>query len=179
MEKQTVDRWQVLADMAYALDGMTDRHRVAEMLTEARRHFPEAADPVADFPGFAVSRLLTHVLDVLAGDDAGAAEVTTDEYFGGCPKCGKSSGYLNVHKSHYGTCEEHKAYWPIGSGLFSSWLDETESDWQRNRELLSTYEEVTPIRAAPPYSEEELNAFQRGSEPAACPMDDGFDWLFG
>lgn len=75
------------------------------------------------------------------------AKVTTTEYFGGCPTCGKSSGYVNIRSSHYGTCDEHRVYWPIGAGLFSSWLDEDEAEWQRNRDLLASYEEVKAVAA--------------------------------
>ena len=77
-----------------------------------------------------------------------APKVTTDEYFGGCPECGKSSGYLNVRGSHYGTCADHRVYWPIGYNLFSLWREEAEDEWRQNAALLLTYCEVKPIYAA-------------------------------
>ena len=73
------------------------------------------------------------------------AEITTDEYFGGCPECGRVSAHLNFGRNHYGTCDEHKVYWWFGSNLFSSWRYETEADWQRNGVLLKSYCEVEPL----------------------------------
>ncbi len=70
---------------------------------------------------------------------------STDEYFGGCPTCGKSDGYSNVGRNHWGSCDAHKVKWSIGSNLFSSWHDEDETVWQKNAERLSTYREVKPI----------------------------------
>ena len=64
---------------------------------------------------------------------------------GVCPRCGKSDGYLNVHKSHWGICRSCGTKWPIGSDLFSSWKNETKEDWGRNAELLSDLTEVQPI----------------------------------
>ena len=71
--------------------------------------------------------------------------VTTDEYFGGCPECGKSNGYLNVGRNHWAVCDTHKTTWPIGANLFSSWHDETEADWERNEARLAGYSVVKPI----------------------------------
>lgn len=76
-------------------------------------------------------------------------EITTDEYFGGCPKCGKTDGYVNVGRSHWGVCDEHKTKWPIGANLFSSWKEETEKQWKRNANLLEGYTEVEPLEADP------------------------------
>lgn len=64
--------------------------------------------------------------------------------FGDCPKCGRNDGYLNLYKAHWFICKRHKLKWYVGYDLFPSWRDETEADWQRNRELLSRYEEVRP-----------------------------------
>ena len=72
-------------------------------------------------------------------------KVTTDEYFGGCPTCGKNDGYLNVARDHWMVCHEHKARWLVGSNLFSSWRDESEEDWQRNEYRMNGYAEVEPI----------------------------------
>jgi ribosomal protein S27AE len=74
-------------------------------------------------------------------------KVTTDNYFGGCPQCGESL-CVNVRKSHYGICETHKVFWPIGSGLFSSWQEENEEIWRKNIEMLKGFTEVEPIRPA-------------------------------
>lgn len=82
-------------------------------------------------------------------------EITTDEYFGGCPKCGKTDGYVNVGRDHWGVCDEHKTKWPIGANLFSSWKEETEAQWRRNANLLESYTEVEPLKADPKLFEPE------------------------
>lgn len=70
--------------------------------------------------------------------------VTTDNCFGGCPQCGNAE-YVNVFKSHYNICETHKVFWSIGYNLFSSWQQENEEIWQKNRELLQGLTQVEPI----------------------------------
>jgi len=57
-----------------------------------------------------------------------AKTITVTNYFGGCPTCGKSDGYLNAGKSHRFYCSEHKTSWCIGSNLFNDWKDETEEE---------------------------------------------------
>ena len=87
------------------------------------------------------------------------SEVTTDEYFGGCPECGKNDGYLNVERVHVCLCDEHQVFWRIGENLFSSWQDETEEDWKQNEEKLRGYREVKPIYAPAPQPTETGNQF--------------------
>ncbi|MCP5306097.1 MAG: hypothetical protein H6953_11710 [Chromatiaceae bacterium] len=69
----------------------------------------------------------------------------TTEYFGGCPRCGKTDGYLSIGRDHYFVCDAHRTYWYAGSNLFSSWRKETEADWQRNRNELAGYRQVEPV----------------------------------
>ena len=77
-----------------------------------------------------------------------------DDHFGLCPHCVAAGDladvfpYVNVRKSHYKLCEKHKVCWEVGSGLFSSWQEETEADWQRNREMLATLTMVKPAYLA-------------------------------
>jgi hypothetical protein len=73
---------------------------------------------------------------------------TTTEYFGGCPQCGESDGYINDGPEHWGCCEAHKVKWRIGCNLFSSWQDESEADRAVNRWELSRFREVGPIYPA-------------------------------
>jgi hypothetical protein len=80
-------------------------------------------------------------------------EITTDEYFGGCPHCGQYSNCLNVNRSHWMMCDEHRVRWWIGSNLFSSWRHEDEVTWAKNILVLEEYSEVEPIFPEP--SEEE------------------------
>jgi hypothetical protein len=67
--------------------------------------------------------------------------IFVNDYFGGCPECGDAN-YLNVGKTHFICCEEHKMRDCIGENLFSSWKDETEEVWDRNRRLLEGYTDV-------------------------------------
>ena len=67
---------------------------------------------------------------------------TTDEYFGGCPECGKA---WNIRKSHAHGCSVHKTAWTVGSGLFSSWMWENEEIWERNLKELKAYRVVKAI----------------------------------
>ena len=64
--------------------------------------------------------------------------------FGGCPECGQNDGYLNVGKTHWFVCHQHKTKWDIGFGLFSSWQEETEETWQKNAQHLEGYHLVKP-----------------------------------
>jgi hypothetical protein len=75
----------------------------------------------------------------------------SDGYFGLCPKCHKSDGYINVGRNHWGLCEEHRTKWCIGSNLFSSWRDEHEAEQRRQYNALrfGTFEEVVPYRPMP------------------------------
>jgi hypothetical protein len=78
--------------------------------------------------------------------------IKVDDYFGGCPQCGRSDGYTNVGKSHWFFCREHKAKWCIGSNLFSSWQDETEEEQRRAyvRIGLGDFTEVEPLPCTDP-----------------------------
>lgn len=68
--------------------------------------------------------------------------VETEEYFGGCPECGRTDGFLNVGRSHWFICKQHKTKWCVGSNLFSSWRYESEVDWERNRARLASYRKI-------------------------------------
>jgi hypothetical protein len=65
-------------------------------------------------------------------------------YFGLCPTCGQTDGYLNINRDHYFVCHEHKLRWLVGSNLFSTWRDEEPEVWQQNKALLSGYREIEP-----------------------------------
>jgi hypothetical protein len=71
--------------------------------------------------------------------------IKTDEYFGGCPECGKTDGYLNTGSAHWFVCDAHRVRWCIGSNLFSSWRDETEDEQRRAWERVDDYAEVKPV----------------------------------
>ena len=69
----------------------------------------------------------------------------TGEYFGGCPHCGQTDGYVNVGREHWFVCDRHKTKWHVGSNLFSCWRHEDEETWRRNEYLLQNYMTVDPI----------------------------------
>lgn len=80
-------------------------------------------------------------------DEARVNADEDDDYvrFGVCPECGQSNGYLNIQKDHFGVCHKHKIIWSIGYNLFSSWMDEDEAIWKKNREILEQYEFREPV----------------------------------
>jgi hypothetical protein len=59
------------------------------------------------------------------------AQQNADDYFGVCPQCGKRDGCLNVGRTHWSYCKEHKTKWFAGSNMWSSWRDETLEEQRR------------------------------------------------
>jgi hypothetical protein len=72
--------------------------------------------------------------------------MSANAYFGLCPICHKTDGYLNAGQSHRFYCKEHKTSWLAGSNLFSDWRDQTEEEQRRKwAEVgLDMFENVTP-----------------------------------
>ena len=64
--------------------------------------------------------------------------------FGACPHCRKNDGFLNLGKSHWFFCTQHKVKWCYGENVFSSWHEETQADWALNERTLSDFRIVTP-----------------------------------
>jgi hypothetical protein len=54
-----------------------------------------------------------------------------DNYFGGCPRCSKTDGYINIGRSHWFFCKAHRTKWWVGSNIFSSWREQTEDQQRR------------------------------------------------
>jgi hypothetical protein len=67
-------------------------------------------------------------------------------YWGVCPVCHKTDGFLNAGKTHIFICREHKTRWIVGANLFSSWRDETEEEQRAlyDRVGVGEFEEVVP-----------------------------------
>ena len=59
-------------------------------------------------------------------------KMANDGYFGLCPICKKTDGYLNIGRIHWFICKKHRSRWCVGSNLFSSWRDEAESEQVRH-----------------------------------------------
>ncbi len=79
----------------------------------------------------------------------GLTKPLPDSYFGGCPDCGKNDGYTNIHRDHWFFCRKHDVKWWVGTNLFSTWMDQDESEWREAEEWLSGYTVVEPIYASP------------------------------
>jgi hypothetical protein len=71
--------------------------------------------------------------------------IVVDSYFGGCPECGKTDGFLDIGGNHWFVCHAHKKRWSPGSNLFSSWKEETEAQWEANAALLDGYDKTEPL----------------------------------
>jgi hypothetical protein len=97
-------------------------------------------------------------------------------YFGGCPECG-NNGYVNIGRSHWNICEDHKVKWSIGANLFSSWHDETEEDWKRNASLIADFKEVEPVyldyQTGKVITSEELDALNAARREQEIPAATG------
>jgi hypothetical protein len=79
---------------------------------------------------------------MIAKDETGDRVI--DDYFGVCPHCGKNDGFINVGRSHWFFCKEHRVKWCAGANLFSSWRHETEAEQRRiyNEIGLGEFEEL-------------------------------------
>jgi hypothetical protein len=65
--------------------------------------------------------------------------------FGGCPRCWRNDGYINIDREHWFVCHRHGAKWLFGENLFSSWRYETDLEWQVNAARIGGYRVVDPI----------------------------------
>ena len=75
--------------------------------------------------------------------------VNRENYFGGCPFCGGTDGFLNRGRHHWFLCAEHRTTWYAGSGLFSDWKDENEKIWRKNSKIIARYTIVEPLPFEP------------------------------
>jgi hypothetical protein len=69
-----------------------------------------------------------------------------DDYFGVCPVCRKCNGYINIGRSHWFYCKEHRVTWCAGSNLFSSWRHQTEEEQRRIYDQLGfdAFQQIEP-----------------------------------
>jgi hypothetical protein len=68
-----------------------------------------------------------------------------EDYFGGCPKCGKNDGCFNIYSDHWYYCSTHRVRWTVGSNLFSGWKYETDEIWRLNWARFGSYRVVKPL----------------------------------
>lgn len=72
--------------------------------------------------------------------------VRGDAYWGLCPDCRLPMHCcLNVERGHWAVCHICKTRWWLGSNLFSSWQEQTLSQWEANAQLLQSYREVESL----------------------------------
>jgi hypothetical protein len=67
-------------------------------------------------------------------------------YFGGCPHCLHSDGFLNVGREHWCVCHGHKMKWCVGENLWT--VLETEDELRTNAYRLANYMECEPVMPA-------------------------------
>jgi hypothetical protein len=69
------------------------------------------------------------------------------DYFGGCPECYASDGYINIGREHVFYCADHKTAWSAGFNLFSSWRNETEDEQRAEYDRLGfgEFAKVQPV----------------------------------
>ena len=67
-------------------------------------------------------------------------------YFGVCPRCHHTDGYVNAGSTHIFICREHKTRWIVGSNLMSSWRNETQDEQRALYDQIGVgeFEEVYP-----------------------------------
>ncbi len=70
----------------------------------------------------------------------------SNSYWGVCPECHKNDGTLNIGRSHWYFCKEHKTRWFVGANLFSTWKDQTEEEQRKIYDTLAfdTFTDVEP-----------------------------------
>ena len=67
-------------------------------------------------------------------------------YFGAC-ECGLPAYRMfNYGRAHWYYCDDCKTRWCVGENLFSGWRDESEEDWERNRERFEDYRTIAGDR---------------------------------
>ena len=98
-------------------------------------------------------------------------KIQSDHYFGGCPECGDTDGYMNVGGNHWFICNKHRTKWPAGYNLFSGWRDEDEAEWQANAERLRFYRQVAPMLWEPTPEEKAETAKVAAQIPYTDPIE--------
>jgi hypothetical protein len=108
--------------------------------------------------------------DINNSDEAAAIQRWKD-YWGTCPHCHDCSGQLNVGRSHWFFCDEHKVRWCVGSNLFSAWRFQTEEEQRAiyDAKDFGSYRDVEPYFPPPTDAEREEAA---KLEPLFAAADD-------
>jgi hypothetical protein len=106
--------------------------------------------------------------------------MSADGYFGLCPTCHKTDGYINVGRSHWFLCDEHKVKWLIGANLFSSWRHESEEDQRKiyYDRGVDKYKEVEPFYSEPTEEERRRSADYEALKRRCAAIDRGYGVKF-
>jgi hypothetical protein len=101
--------------------------------------------------------------------------MSNDGYFGLCPHCHKTNGYINVSRSHWFLCDEHKVKWCVGCNLFSSWREESEQEQEEAyyRLGIDRYTEVKPFVPPEIISAPETGSPSGPGHETGSPFDSG------
>jgi hypothetical protein len=69
---------------------------------------------------------------VITMSETPKSESNEDFYpWGRCPYCRKTDGYINIGRSHWFYCKEHRVKWWVGSNLFGCWFEQTLDEQER------------------------------------------------
>ncbi len=61
-----------------------------------------------------------------------------------CVRCNKPTCWIcNIGRQHWAYCEACCVKFMVGENLFSSWREQSEEDWKKNREFLEDFEDLT------------------------------------
>ncbi len=97
------------------------------------------------------NEFLMHLLHVEGFEFDGVALTVPDvepDHFHGCPQCPTTrgpDGIYNAGRLHRGACHTHRTTWMLGSGLFSSWRDETEAQQRERYREIEDYADVDRV----------------------------------
>jgi hypothetical protein len=70
----------------------------------------------------------------------------SSDYFGLCPRCYKTDGYINIGRGQWYYCVKHRTTWYPGWNVCDSWRSQTLEDQQAIYAAMDfdSYQEVEP-----------------------------------
>ena len=76
--------------------------------------------------------------------------------FGRCPNCGGATAVLNIGKSHWAYCDEHRSKWFVGCSLLARPRGEGPREWLANSQRLASFREVAPLQHFTPKADQDF-----------------------
>ena len=98
--------------------------------------------------------------------------VTTEECFGGCPKCGQTNGYRNVGRNHWGACDTHKTCSPIGETFSPAGMTRLKRSGSATPGTRSLRGRKTNLSTGPRPEEIEADRLAKAARPKYSSEDD-------